>query len=65
MTEESQNSNYELLAEYKFDYNKAKPNRFVNRRYFDPVSDLVTEATYREININMRLYNQIFKDKSQ
>ncbi|MGB6297276.1 MAG: hypothetical protein WBF90_13990 [Rivularia sp. (in: cyanobacteria)] len=48
MTEESQNSNYELLAEYKFDYNKAKPNRFVNRRYFDPVSDLVTEATHRE-----------------
>lgn len=47
MTEESKNSDDKLLAEYKFDYKKAKPNRFANRRYFDPVSDLVTEATPR------------------
>ncbi len=26
--EKSQNSDYELLVEYRFDYQKAKPNRF-------------------------------------
>ncbi len=41
MAEESHNSDDELLAEYKFDYKKAKPNRFVNRRDFDSVSDLL------------------------
>ncbi|MGB3640798.1 MAG: hypothetical protein WBA39_24960 [Rivularia sp. (in: cyanobacteria)] len=65
MAEKSHNSDDELLGEYKFDYNKAKPNRFANRRYFDPVSDLVTKATHREVNINMRLYNHFFRDKSQ
>lgn len=29
--EESDNSDDELVAEYQFDYNKAKPNRFANR----------------------------------
>ncbi|MEH2359192.1 hypothetical protein [Nostoc sp.] len=28
MPEKSQNSNDELQAEYRFDYQKAKPNRF-------------------------------------
>lgn len=65
MIEESQNLDDELLSEYKFDYKKAKLNHFVNRRYFNLVSDLVTAATHREVNINMRLYNQIFRDKSQ
>jgi len=29
--EESQNSNDELMTEYDFDYQKAKPNRFAVR----------------------------------
>lgn len=31
MAEESHNSDDELLAEYHFDYKKAKLNRFANR----------------------------------
>jgi len=31
MIEESQNSNDELMTEYDFDYQKAKPNRFAVR----------------------------------
>lgn len=30
-SEQSPNSDDELLTEYKFDYQKAKPNRFANR----------------------------------
>ena len=34
---ESSNSEDELLPEYRFDYKKAKPNRFANRRGKQPM----------------------------
>ncbi len=61
MTEESQNSNYELLAEYKFDYNKAKPNRFANRDEKQPLKVVVLDEDVAKVFTTTESVNKVLR----
>ncbi|MBD2297387.1 MULTISPECIES: hypothetical protein [Nostocales] len=51
---ESGNYNDELLAEYKFDYQKAKPNRFVKETTSSQawVSNLIANINFKDSSPN-------------
>ncbi len=48
-SEPSQNSDDDLLAEYRFDYQKAKPNRFVTQGEGQPLTVVVLDEDVAQV----------------
>jgi hypothetical protein len=59
--EESDNSDDELLAEYQFDYNKAKPNRFANRGEKQPLKVVVLDEDVAQVFTTTESVNKVLR----
>ena len=58
---ESSNSEDELLSEYRFDYKKAKPNRFANRSGKQQMTVLVLDEDIARIFSTPEAVNKVLR----
>lgn len=59
--EESHNAEDELLAEYQFDYNQAKPNRFANRGKRQLLKVMVLDEDVAQVFTTPESVNQVLR----
>lgn len=59
--EESQNSKEELLAEYQFDYKKAKPNRFAAQSGKQPLKVVVLDEDVAQVFTTSESVNKVLR----
>ena len=59
--EESRNSDDDLLAEYRFDYKKAKPNRFANRSGKQPSKIVVLDDDVAQVFTTPESVNKVLR----
>ncbi|MBU7584066.1 MAG: hypothetical protein KAF91_14335 [Nostoc sp. TH1S01] len=57
----SQNSDDELLAEYNFDYQKAKPNRFANRSGTQRLTVVVLDEDVAKVFQTHEFVNKVLR----
>lgn len=59
--EESQNSDDELLSEYRFDYQKAKPNRFAKSSETQGLTVVVLDEDVAKVFKTPESVNQVLR----
>ncbi len=59
--EELHNSDDELLAQYRFDYQKAKPNRFANRSGKQPLKVVVLDDDVAQVFTTPESVNKVLR----
>ncbi len=60
--EESQNSKEELLAEYQFDYKKAKPNRFAAQSGKQLLKVVVLDEDVAQVFTTSESVNKVLRE---
>jgi hypothetical protein len=60
-SEPSQNSDDELLAEYQFDYQKAKPNRFATQAEKQPLTVVVLDEDVAQVFKTPESVNKVLR----
>ena len=59
--EKSQNSDDELLVEYRFDYQKAKPNRFATRSGTQQLTVVVLDEDVAQVFTTPESVNKVLR----